>query len=42
VLAFAASVSWIAGRDDRGQVLERLRALLPPGEYAFPLHAELT
>jgi hypothetical protein len=42
VLAFAASVSWIAGRDDRAEVLEGLGALLPPGEYVFPLRAELT
>ena len=42
VLAFAASVSWIAGRDDRAQVLEELAALLPRGEYVFPMRAEVT
>jgi ubiquinone/menaquinone biosynthesis C-methylase UbiE len=42
VLAFAASVSWIAGRDDRGDVLAELAALLPEGEYRFPMRTELT
>ena len=42
VLAFAASVSWIASRDDREQVLAELAALLPPGEYVFPMRAEVT
>ena len=42
VLAFAASVSWIAKRDDREQVLEELAALLPPGEYAFPMRTDVT
>jgi SAM-dependent methyltransferase len=42
VLAFAASVSWIAMRDDREQVLAELAALLPPGEYVFPMRAKLT
>lgn len=42
VLAFAASVSWIASRDDRDGVLEDLAALLPPGDYVFPMRAELT
>jgi len=35
VLAFAASVSWIASRDDRDAVLDELAALLPEGEYTF-------
>jgi SAM-dependent methyltransferase len=35
VLAFAASVSWIANRDDRDEVLAGLGALLPEGEYVF-------
>lgn len=35
VLAFAASVSWIASRDDRDEVLAELASLLPEGEYAF-------
>jgi SAM-dependent methyltransferase len=42
VLAFAASVSWIASRDDREQVLEELAALLPEGDYVFPMRAEVT
>jgi SAM-dependent methyltransferase len=42
VLAFAASVSWIAGRDDREQILDELGALLPPGNYVFPLRTEVT
>jgi SAM-dependent methyltransferase len=42
VLAFAASVSWIASRDDREQVLAELGALLPPGDYVLPLRTELT
>jgi SAM-dependent methyltransferase len=39
VLAFAASVSWVANRDDREQVLAELAALLPEEEYAFALRA---
>ena len=35
VLAFAASVSWIANRDDRDEVLAGLASLLPEGEYVF-------
>jgi len=35
-------VSWIAGRDDRAQVLEELAALLPRGEYVFPMRTEVT
>ena len=42
VLAFAASVSWIASRDDRDAVLEELASMLPEGEYSFPIRAELT
>jgi ubiquinone/menaquinone biosynthesis C-methylase UbiE len=42
VLAFAASVSWIASRDDREAVVEELAALLPEGEYRFPMRAEMT
>ncbi|MHB8643790.1 MAG: class I SAM-dependent methyltransferase [Gaiellaceae bacterium] len=42
VLAFAASVSWIASRDDRAQVLEGLGALLPEGDYVFPMRTEVT
>ena len=35
VLAFAASVSWIANRDDRDEVLAELASLLPEGDYTF-------
>src|SRR5262249_11140911 len=41
-LAFAASVSWIASRDDREQVLSELASLLPPGDYVFPMRTEVT
>jgi SAM-dependent methyltransferase len=37
VLAFAASVSWIATREDRDEVLAELASLLPEGEYVFPM-----
>jgi hypothetical protein len=39
VLAVAASVSWIASRED---VLAELAALLPEGEYRFTMRTELT
>jgi SAM-dependent methyltransferase len=42
VLAFAASVSWIAHRDDRDEVVAELAELLPAGEYVFRMRAELT
>ena len=42
VLALAASASWIAMRDDRGEILAELGDLLPPGEYVFPWRCELT
>ncbi len=42
VLALAASVSWIAMRDDRDEILAELGAMLPPGDYVFPLRCELT
>jgi len=42
VLAFAASVSWIASRDDRAQVLSELASLLPPGDYVFPKQTDVT
>lgn len=42
VLALAASVSWIASRDDREDVLAELAALLPEGEYRFTMRTELT
>jgi SAM-dependent methyltransferase len=41
VLAFAASVSWIANRDDRDEVLAELAALLPEGDYAFRMCANV-
>ena len=41
VLAFAASVSWIANRDDRDAVLRELAALLPEGTYRFPMRANV-
>jgi SAM-dependent methyltransferase len=39
VLAFAASVSWVANRDDRDEVLAELAAMLPEGEYVFRMRA---
>jgi SAM-dependent methyltransferase len=42
VLALAASASWIAMRNDRDEILAELRAMLPPGEYVFPLRCEMT
>jgi hypothetical protein len=42
VLAFAASVSWIASRDDREDVLAELAELLPEGRYVFPMRTEVT
>jgi SAM-dependent methyltransferase len=39
VLAFAASVSWIANRDDRDDVLAELASMLPEGDYTFHLRA---
>lgn len=41
VLAFAASVSWIASREDRDDVLAELGALLPEGTYRFRLRASM-
>ena len=35
VLAFSASTSWVANRDDRDEVLAGLASLLPEGEYTF-------
>lgn len=40
-LALAASVSWIASRDDRERVLAELGELLPPGEYRFRMRASM-
>ena len=37
----ARSVSWIANRSDREQVIERLGALLPDGTYAIPTLANI-
>lgn len=41
VLAFAASVSWIASRADRDEVLDELAAMLPEGEYRFAMRAQV-
>ena len=41
-LAFAASVSWVASRDDRDEVLGDLAAMLPEGEYRFRIRAKVT
>jgi SAM-dependent methyltransferase len=41
VLAFAASVSWIASRDDREELLAELASLLPEGEYTFRMRTNL-
>ena len=41
VLAFAASVSWIANREDRDEVLSELGSLLPEGEYTFRMQTNL-
>ena len=35
ILAFSASTSWIASRDDRDEVLAGLGSMLPEGEYTF-------
>jgi SAM-dependent methyltransferase len=40
-LAFAASVSWVANRDDREEVLAELAAMLPDGEYRFSMRANV-
>jgi SAM-dependent methyltransferase len=44
VLAFAASVSWIAHRPEaeRTRILAELADLLPEGEYRFPMRAEVS
>jgi SAM-dependent methyltransferase len=42
VLAFAASVSWIASRDDREPVFAELAAMLPDGEYRFAMRTDVT
>ena len=41
VLAFAASVSWIAMRDDRDEILADLSEMLPPGDYRFRMRANV-
>jgi SAM-dependent methyltransferase len=41
VLAFAASLSWIASRADRDAALAGLAELLPEGEYRFALRARV-
>ncbi len=44
VLAFAASVSWIAHRPEaeRRRILAELAELLPEGEYRFPMRADVS
>jgi SAM-dependent methyltransferase len=37
VLAFSASTSWIASRDDRDEVLAKLGSMLPEGDYTFSM-----
>jgi SAM-dependent methyltransferase len=39
VLAFSASVSWIASLDDRDEVLAELASMLPEGDYVFRMRA---
>jgi len=41
-LAFAASVSWIANRDDRERVLAELADMLPPGDYPFTMRTNVS
>ena len=41
VLAFAASVSWVANRDDRDEVLAELAEMLPEGDYVFRMRAHV-
>jgi SAM-dependent methyltransferase len=43
VLAFAASVSWIAHRpeEERRRILTELADMLPDGEYRFPMRTEV-
>jgi SAM-dependent methyltransferase len=40
-LAFAASVSWIASREDRDDVLAELASLLPEGDFTFHMRANV-
>jgi SAM-dependent methyltransferase len=42
VLAFAASLSFIASRDDREAALAELASLLPEGHYQFAMRADVT
>ena len=39
VLAFSASTSWIASRDDRDEIRAELAAMLPEGDYTFSMRA---
>ena len=41
VLAFAASVSWIASRPDREEILAELADLLPEDDYRFTIRANV-
>jgi SAM-dependent methyltransferase len=40
-LAFSASVSWIASRDDRDEILAELASMLPEGDYTFRMRANV-
>jgi len=42
VLAFAASLSFIASRDDREAALAELGSLLPEADYRFAMQADVT
>ena len=42
VLAFAASLSFIASREDREAALAELASLVPDGEYRFRMRADVT
>jgi SAM-dependent methyltransferase len=42
VLAFAASLSFIASRDDREAALAELGSLLPEGDYRFAMRVDVT
>jgi SAM-dependent methyltransferase len=39
VLAFSASTSWIASRDDCDEIRAELAAMLPEGDYTFSMRA---
>jgi hypothetical protein len=39
VLAFAASVSWVASREDGDEILAELASILPERDYVFAMRA---